>query len=91
MSRARRKAFEESLAAFVTDLTARKGGRAVRVSTPLFAAGLLDSLKILDLICFVEAALGIRIPDHRVTLANFKSIQAISDAFCKGQGHAGKG
>ena len=50
MSRARRKDFEESLAAFVTDLTARKGGRPVRVSTPLFAAGLLDSLKILSLI-----------------------------------------
>jgi acyl carrier protein len=91
MSQARRKDFEESLAAFVTDLTARKGGRAVRVSTPLFAAGLLDSLKILDLICFVEAALGIRIPDHRVTLGNFKSIKAISDAFCKRQRDGGKG
>lgn len=91
MSRARQKDFEESLAAFVTELTAGRGGRAVRVSTPLFRAGLLDSLKILDLICFVEAALGIRIPDHRVTLTNFKSIKAISGAFCKGERHAGKG
>lgn len=91
MSRVRREDFEESLVAFVTELTARKGGRRVRVSTLLFTVGLLDSLKILDLICFVESTLGIRIPDRRVTLENFKSIKAISDAFCKGQSHDGKG
>ena len=84
MARVRRKDFEGSLVVFVSGLTARKGGRAVRATTPLFTVGLLDSLKILDVICFVESALGIRIPDRRVTIENFKSIKAISDAFCKG-------
>jgi acyl carrier protein len=86
MPRVTPRGFEESLVAFVTELAAHKARRPVRLNTPLFTSGILDSLKVLDLICFVESALGIRIPDHRVTLENFKSIKAISDAFCNGKG-----
>jgi acyl carrier protein len=84
MRRATRTEFERSLLAFVAEVTGRNARRPVRVTTPLFTSGLLDSLKILDVICFVESALGITIPDRRVTLDNFKSVRAISDAFAKG-------
>ena len=90
MPRVTRKEFEESLVAFVTELAARKTSRAVRINTPLFTSGLFDSLKVLDLICFVESALGIQIPDRRVRLENFKSIKAISNAFWKGQSRNGQ-
>jgi acyl carrier protein len=83
MARVTQREFEASLLAFVTRLAARPAPRTVRAHTPLFTRGLLDSLRILDLISFVESALGIRIPDRRVTLENFKSVSAISDAFWK--------
>jgi acyl carrier protein len=57
----------------------------IRVNTPLFAKGLLDSMQILDLLAFIEASLDIRIPDRQVTLANFRSVQAISRCFWKGR------
>jgi acyl carrier protein len=91
MARMGRAEFQHSLVAFVAALAAGRTRRVVRADTPLFTTGLLDSLKILDLICFVESTLGIRIPDRRVTLGNFKSIRAISDAFCQSQGRDGPG
>ena len=48
----------------------------------------MDSLKILDLIAFVESSLGIHIPDHEVTLENFRTIRAISGAFWKRRRYA---
>jgi acyl carrier protein len=82
MVRATRAEFERALLGFVVELTTTR--RRVGTRTPLFAGGLLDSLRVLDLIAFVESALGIQIPDRRVTLENFKNVSAISDAFWNG-------
>src|SRR5262249_22740068 len=91
MARVTPAELQRSLVTFVTELAAGKARRVVRADTPLFTTGLLDSLKILDLICFVESTPAIRMPDRRVTLGNFESIRAISDAFCKSQSRDGRG
>ena len=80
MSRAMTRAdFERSLARFVETLAETESG-SVRRSTLLFN-GLVDSLKVLDLIVFVENSLDIRVPDEKVRLQHFKNIRAISETF----------
>ena len=59
------------------------GDVAARVErdTPLFEARIVDSLRILELIAFIEAAIGRKIPDAQVVLANFRSIAIMASRF----------
>ena len=50
---------------------------AVHADSLLFEDGYINSLRVLDLIAFVESALGRKIPDRAIKLANFRSIRAI--------------
>jgi acyl carrier protein len=80
-----RRALESRLLRFVReDLLA---GRPVRVheNTYLFDDGLIDSLRILRLIAFVEVQTGRAIPDSEVVMEHFRTVRAIADRF----GHAG--
>jgi acyl carrier protein len=43
----------------------------------LLSAGILDSLAILQLVAYIEKALGIQVPDEDVIYDNFKSISAL--------------
>jgi acyl carrier protein len=54
---------------------------AVHPGTALFEEGVINSLRILDLIAFVEEVTGSRVPDSEVQLANFRSVRAIAAAF----------
>ncbi|MGH7587115.1 MAG: aminoacyl--tRNA ligase-related protein [Gemmatimonadota bacterium] len=60
--------------------------------TALFEEGVINSLRILDLIAFVEENTRTRVPDEAVRLANFRSVRAIAAAFgengCGAGGHA---
>ncbi|MGQ0642001.1 MAG: hypothetical protein ACT4P6_14720 [Gemmatimonadaceae bacterium] len=70
---------EADLTAFVRGLLRRAGVAAdVRPDSLLFEQGLLNSLRILDLITFLENALGRRILDRDVKLGNFRSIRVIA-------------
>jgi acyl carrier protein len=53
----------------------------VTATTPLFASGLVDSLKILELLAWTERAIGRRVHDSEITLENFHSAQRIADVF----------
>ena len=67
---------ERQLTRFV-NVTLLGGGDAVDRDTRLFEDGYMNSLRILDLIAMVEKALGARIPDRSVRLANFRTIATI--------------
>jgi acyl carrier protein len=54
---------------------------AIDPETALFEEGVINSLRILDLIAFVEELTRTRIPDAAVRLANFRSVRAIAAAF----------
>jgi acyl carrier protein len=61
-------------------------GRAwpqVAPDTLLFAGGVLDSLSILHLIAAIEELRGRGVPDELVVMKHFRSVDAITDAFCK--------
>ena len=46
-------------------------------NTGLFSSGLIDSLSVMDLVCFVEGEIGRAIPPAAITLDNFDSVNRI--------------
>jgi len=56
-------------------------GVTVDADTPLFANGLINSIRVLQLIAWTEHALGVRIPDARIRMDHFRTVQHIADAF----------
>jgi acyl carrier protein len=82
-----REQFERALLSFIAGLRRARRTRSTPVArvdsaTPLFESGLIDSLAILDLIAFVEAATGQRIPVRLIDMRHFGSVARIADAFC---------
>ena len=73
---------EQLLLAFTRDkLAAREVADAITVDTRLFEDRVIDSLKILELIAFLQSALGRKIPDAQIVLANFRTIGTIARVF----------
>jgi acyl carrier protein len=62
-------------AALVTQF--RVDARSLQDDTALFSSGLIDSLSVMDLVCFVEREIGRQVPPAEVTLENFDSIDRI--------------
>jgi len=54
----------------------------VKGDTPLFETNRLDSLSILHLIAAIEDLTGEPVPDAKVTMKHFQSIETITHAFC---------
>ena len=57
-------------------------------ATPLFADGLIDSIRILEIIAWVEQAIGRQIPDAQIRMDNFFSVERIAEVFL-GEDHHG--
>ncbi len=77
-----RDELEQRLLRFVRrDLVSSALADRVLPTTRLFEERLVDSLKILELIAFLEVVTHRKIPDAQVVLANFASIEAMAKAF----------
>jgi acyl carrier protein len=63
-------------------------GPPIEADTPLFAGGLLDSLRILELIAWTERAIGREIPDVAIRTDNFASAARIAELFATDDRHA---
>lgn len=46
-------------------------------NTGLFSSGLIDSLSVMDLVCFLEGEISKVVPPSDITLENFDSINRI--------------
>jgi acyl carrier protein len=57
-------------------------GVTVDAGTPLFANGLINSIRILKLIAWTEHTTGRRIPDKAIRMDNFRTVRRIADVFC---------
>ena len=66
-----------------------RSGVTVDADTPLFASGLIDSIRVLQLIAWTEHALGIHIPDLRIRMDHFRTVRHIADAFAPADTVAG--
>lgn len=73
--------------AFATDLLAwlnrrlAPPGVVIRRDTPLFAGGLINSIRILELIAWVERAVDREIPDRMIRMDNFRTVDRITHVF----------
>ncbi|MGH7547788.1 MAG: acyl carrier protein [Gemmatimonadales bacterium] len=56
-------------------------GAVITAHTPLFADGLINSIRILELIAWVEVAIGRRIPDVQIRMDNFRTVGRIAEVF----------
>jgi hypothetical protein len=56
-------------------------GVTVDADTPLFASGLINSIRILRLIAWTEHATGQRIADASIRMDNFRTVRRIADVF----------
>ncbi|MFL5483526.1 MAG: hypothetical protein ACJ8AK_15195 [Gemmatimonadaceae bacterium] len=54
---------------------------SITAETRLFEDQVIDSLKILELIAFLQSTLDRKIPDSQIVLANFRSIETIARVF----------
>ncbi|MGH7571599.1 MAG: hypothetical protein ACREMK_07125 [Gemmatimonadota bacterium] len=85
----KREEFEHRLLDFVNRMLPEAvPPLAVDEETALFEEGVINSLRILDLIAFVEEITQARVPDEAVRLANFRSVRAIAAAFADNAGGA---
>src|ERR1700681_3466692 len=76
---------EQRLLRFTRDkLAAPEFRHAITSDTLLFEDRVIDSLKVLELIAFLQSALGRKIPDAQIVLANFRSIATIARVFTDG-------
>ncbi|MGZ3463917.1 MAG: hypothetical protein ACXWMP_10480 [Gemmatimonadaceae bacterium] len=76
---------EQRLLRFTREtLAAPELAGAITSDTLLFEDRVIDSLKVLELIAFLQSALGRKIPDAQIVLANFRSIATIARVFTDG-------
>ena len=90
---ASREEFERALLDFISGhLSTRRRQRqalvSIEASTPLFASGLIDSLAIIDLLAFVEAATGKRIRLSQIEMRYFGTVERIVQTFWPESGGA---
>jgi hypothetical protein len=60
------------------------GAIAIDGATPLFESGLIDSLGIVDLLGFVERAVGSPVPRRKVDMRYFGTVDRICQSFWAG-------
>lgn len=74
---------ETAVLAFVNERLLH-GRPPVGATARLFEDGHLDSLRVLELIAFLEQCTGAKVPDRSIRLATFRSVRAIARAFGEG-------
>ena len=53
----------------------------VTADTPLFATGIINSIRVLELIAWTERAIGHEIPDTSIRMDNFRTVRRIAEVF----------
>lgn len=58
-------------------------GVTIHADTPLFEGGLIDSIRILELIAWTERETGRNIPDRMIRMDNFRTPDRIAEVFAR--------
>ena len=56
-------------------------GVTIDAETPLFRSGIINSIRILELIAWTERATGRTIPDREIRMDNFQTVGRIAEVF----------
>lgn len=76
-----REQFTDRLITFIRGELLGDSGATLDADTYLFDQGVIDSLKILRLIAFVEHWTGAAIPDSEIVMGHFRSVRTIAEHF----------
>ena len=74
--------FSSALLAWLNARFARDGV-TIGLATPLFKDGLINSIRILEIIAWVERAIGRAIPDRDIRMDNFATVERIAAGFAR--------
>lgn len=58
-------------------------GVTIDADTPLFRTGIINSIRILELIAWTERATGRSISDREIRMDNFETVARIADVFAQ--------
>lgn len=58
-------------------------GVTIDADTPLFRTGMINSIRILELIAWTERATGRAISDREIRMDNFQTVARIADVFAR--------
>jgi acyl carrier protein len=75
------KTFTARLVAHINAHLLKPGSPDTNEDTELFSTGLLNSMRLLDLLAFLEAHLGREIDDDEIRLDRFATPRRISENF----------
>jgi acyl carrier protein len=81
MSTVKSRDLERRLLRYVNDHLLPEGGEPVDPTTPLFIGGRINSLRLLNLLAFVEQTLAIEIPEEEIVMDRFHSVRRIAEVF----------
>ncbi len=74
--------FEERLLEFIRELCAENGITAdIGRDTVLFENRLINSMRIIDLMGFIESELSIEVPEDKLTMNYFRTPRIIAETF----------
>ncbi|HET7009349.1 MAG TPA: acyl carrier protein [Anaerolineales bacterium] len=79
---------QKLLLEYITKELAIGRAKEVRPEDDLLAAGILDSLGLMQLVMFLEEKLGVKVPDEDVVIENFQSVDALQAYLERRNGHA---
>jgi acyl carrier protein len=75
-----RERFTRELVAWLNARLAPPGVE-ITATTPLFSSGIVNSIKILELIAWTERATNAVVPDARIRLDNFATAARVAEVF----------
>ena len=73
--------FEATLLRFINAELLLGANLTLNVNSALFEDGIIDSLKILHLLAFIESAIGRPIPDEEIVMKHFRTGRVIAERF----------
>jgi acyl carrier protein len=78
--------FETALVSFINTELLLDSNPTIGPDTALFEDGIIDSLKILNLLAFIESTVGRAIPDEEIVMKHFRTARVIAERFAEAQG-----
>lgn len=76
-----KKLFKKKLTIFIESSLLGNKKKSIRATDELFQDGMIDSMKILDLIAFIEKTLRQKVPEEKMSMEFFGSINTIVNSF----------
>ncbi len=80
MTAMEREAFADALMEWLNRRLAPPG-ESIGRDTHLFSGGLINSLRVLELIAWIERETGREIPDRMIRMDNFRTVERIAEVF----------